>query len=120
VSLPPRHLRLIGDPRQAGSLQVVRRGSLVFTALLVMLLVETIDAYYRRRPGRRRRIELLRPDLLDKYRNASECVDCILKGEKPADSPVQAPTGYELAIKLETARYWSLKSRPLRRGRGDP
>jgi putative ABC transport system substrate-binding protein len=59
------------------------------------------------------------PDFVDQYRRAGGYVDRILKGDKPADLPVQAPARYELVINLKSAKILGIDVPPMMLARAD-
>jgi putative tryptophan/tyrosine transport system substrate-binding protein len=86
-------------------------------ALAARYRVPTI--YYQRRYTESGGLITYGPDFAEQFRQAPDYINRILKGAKPADLPVQAPTKYELVINLKTAKALALTVPPLLLSRAD-
>ena len=96
---------LILPPSSAGRLY---RDLIIALAARHRLPAIYFDRYYAAAGG----LMTYGPDFTDQYRRAAAYVDRILKGEKPADLPVQAPLKYELVINLKTAKALGIDEVP--------
>jgi len=99
----------------SGPLAAVHRASIVATAARHKLPAVYVSRFTAVDGG----LISYGPDFIDQYRRAASYVDRILRGEKPADLPVQAPTKYELVINLKTAKALGLEVSPTLLARAD-
>ncbi len=131
VELNPVDIRDVGAiERAVTSLARLRNGGLIVPssglAAVRRELIVTLAAkhrlpavYFRRYFVAAGGLISYGPDTTDQFRRAAGYVDRILKGEKPADLPVQAPTKYELVINLKTAKALGIEVQPTLLARAD-
>jgi putative ABC transport system substrate-binding protein len=99
----------------ASALSAVHHNLIISLAARYKLPTVYVEKYYVADGG----LISYGPDFIDQYRRAADYVDRILRGEKPADLPVQAPTKYELAINIKTAKALGLEVPPTLLARAD-
>jgi putative ABC transport system substrate-binding protein len=99
----------------ASSAAAVHRDLLLSLALQYRLPAVYPFRYYTANGG----LASYGPDIVDIYARAASYIDRVLRGEKPADLPVQAPTKYDLIINQRTARAIGLELPPTLLGRAD-
>jgi putative ABC transport system substrate-binding protein len=120
VEVTPINMRVAGEiERGIAAFAGSPNGGLIVTASALAIahrdLIVTLAARHKLPAVYHRRVYVTNgglisygPDFTDQFRHAAGYVDRILKGEKPADLPVQAPTKYELVINLKTAKALGL------------
>ena len=99
----------------SGPLTAAYRGSIISAANKYRLPAVYAYRYFSADGG----LASYGPDTIDVFSRAAAYVDRILKGEKPTDLPVQAPTRYELVINMRTARAIGLNLSPALLARAD-
>jgi ABC-type uncharacterized transport system substrate-binding protein len=112
--------RIGGEPNAAlivlsGSLIGLHRDLIIISAVKYRLPLVYPYRYFAAAGG----LMSYGPDVIDQYRRAAGYVDRVLKGEKPADLPVQFPTKYDLVINLKTAKMLGLEVPPTLLARAD-
>ena len=131
IEVSPVNVRDPGEiERGVAALAKSGQGGVIVTAsaltafhrdLIVRLVAEhkLPAVYYRRLHVDQGGLISYGPDIVDQFRRAAGYVDRILKGQKPADLPVQAPTKYELVINLKTAKTLGIEVSPMLLARAD-
>jgi putative tryptophan/tyrosine transport system substrate-binding protein len=131
VEVTPINMRDAGEIERAiAAFAGSPNGGLIVTASALAMahrdLIVTLAARHKLPAVYHRRVYVINgglisygPDFTDQFRHAAGYVDRILKGEKPADLPVQAPTKYELVINLKTAKALGLDVPPTLLARAD-